>query len=74
MDAALCNGESVYTYLVIRIVGVLPVMDCGPKVSVTSVRGRYVCDPEVYQVIDPDSRGRQHEELVYIWLHLLHCR
>ena len=21
-----------------------------------------------------DSRGCQHEELVYIWLHLLHCR
>ena len=29
MDAALCNGESDYTYFISCIVGVLPVMDCG---------------------------------------------
>lgn len=57
--------------LITRIVGVLPVTDCGRVEDPKKSEAYYASKVSgLLQV----SRGYQHEELVYIWLHLLHCR
>ena len=54
-----------------RIVGVLPVTDCGRVEDPKMTEAYYAI--KVLGLLQV-SRGHQHEELVYIWLHLLHCR